>query len=134
MWMDTSRDAQHWEHSQGWSLLPYTTNSACLSPIDRSPWLTLTTLFDPIPNTSRSTPHMVLEQRQGVYISDTHFFAKSKYAQGQIYSSHASPPVHERLFMYRCGIVPAFSLRRQSGNMNWRVQDSFSLYSIMLIL
>lgn len=78
-------------------------------------------------------PSMVLEQRKGVCFWYT-FFAKSKSVQGQIYSSHASPPAHEKLFMQGCRIVPAFSLRTQSGNMNWRVQDSFSLHSIMFIL
>lgn len=88
------------------------------------PPLNLTQSFTP----PDPPPSMVLEQRKGVCFWYT-FFAKSKSVQGQIYSSHASPPAHEKLFMQGCRIVPAFSLRTQSGNMNWRVQDSLSPFN-----
>lgn len=109
----------------------------CSLHTDRSPWFTISPPFHltQCPLTSLDLPcHMVLESSQDTYICGTHFLAKSKCVQGQIYPLCTSLPIHKKLFMDTWRMVPTFSLRAQTGNRKWRMQESFALHSVMLTL
>lgn len=117
-------------------MLPNVIDPSCSLHINRSPWFTISPLqLTQCPLASSDLPcHIVLEQNQDTYIYGTHFLAKSKFVQGQIYPLCTSPPIHEKLFMDTWRIVPTLSLRGQTGNRKWRMQECFSLHAVTLIL